>query len=95
MDASSAAAQRAWQPPSDFTREAGLDVKYSPTSNFTIDRTANTDFAQVEADDQQVNLTRFSLFFPEKRLFFQERASIFEYGLGGSDPAGVEPSEAR
>jgi hypothetical protein len=75
----------AWQPSSDFTREAGLDVKYSPTSNFTIDLTANTDFAQVEADDQQVNLTRFSLFYPEKRLFFQERASIFEYGLGGSD----------
>jgi hypothetical protein len=78
-------ARMAWQPSSDFTREAGLDVKYSPTSNFTIDLTANTDFAQVEADDQQVNLTRFSLFFPEKRLFFQERASIFEYGLGGSD----------
>jgi hypothetical protein len=78
-------ARTAWQPSSDFTREAGLDVKYSPTSNFTIDLTANTDFAQVEADDQQVNLTRFSLFFPEKRLFFQERASIFEYGLGGSD----------
>jgi hypothetical protein len=78
-------ARTAWQPSSDFAREAGLDVKYSPTSNFTIDLTANTDFAQVEADDQQVNLTRFSLFFPEKRLFFQERASIFEYGLGGSD----------
>jgi hypothetical protein len=78
-------ARTAWRPASNFTREAGFDVKYSPASNFTLDLTANTDFAQVEADDQQVNLTRFSLFFPEKRLFFQERASIFEYGLGGSD----------
>ncbi|NIM51276.1 MAG: hypothetical protein GTN78_04110 [Gemmatimonadales bacterium] len=65
--------------------EAGLDVKTGITENLTLDLTANTDFAQVEADDQQVNLTRFSLFFPEKRLFFQERASIFEYSLGGFD----------
>ncbi len=43
----------------------------------------NTDFAQVEADDEQVNLTRFSLFFPEKRLFFQERSSTFDFNLGG------------
>ncbi|TFH22697.1 MAG: hypothetical protein E4H10_13320, partial [Bacteroidia bacterium] len=63
--------------------EAGLDVKYSLTSNLTLDLTANTDFAQVEADDQQVNLTRYSLFFPEKRLFFQERSGIFNFSLGG------------
>lgn len=61
--------------------EAGLDVKYSLTSNLTLDLTVNTDFAQVEADDQQVNLTRFSLFFPEKRQFFQERASIFDFSF--------------
>ncbi len=61
--------------------EAGLDLKYSLNSNLTLDLTANTDFAQVEADDQQVNLTRFSLFFPEKRQFFQERASIFDFGF--------------
>src|SRR5512134_3866841 len=48
-----------------------------------MDLTVNTDFAQVEADDQQVNLTRFSLFYPEKRQFFQERASIFEFRTGG------------
>ncbi|MEX1013825.1 MAG: DUF5916 domain-containing protein, partial [Candidatus Paceibacterota bacterium] len=47
--------------------EAGLDVKYGLTNNLTLDLTLNTDFAQVEADDQQVNLSRFSLFFPEKR----------------------------
>ncbi|HWP82873.1 MAG TPA: DUF5916 domain-containing protein [Bacteroidota bacterium] len=64
-------------------REIGFDLKYSLTSNLTLDLTANTDFAQVEADDQQVNLTRFSLFFPEKRLFFQERSSIFDVGMGG------------
>jgi hypothetical protein len=66
-----------------YTREAGLDLRYSPSSNLTLDLTANTDFAQVEADDQQVNLTRFSLFFPEKRQFFQERAAIFDFGMGG------------
>ena len=64
--------------------EVGLDVKYGLTDNLTVDMTLNTDFAQVEADDQQVNLTRFSLFFPEKRLFFQERSSNFDFQLGGS-----------
>jgi hypothetical protein len=65
-----------------FVHEAGLDVKYGLTNNLTLDLTVNTDFAQVEADDQQVNLTRFSLFFPEKRLFFQERASVFDFNFG-------------
>jgi len=61
----------------------GLDVKYNVTSNITADLTFNTDFAQVEVDDAQVNLTRFNLFFPEKRQFFQERASIFDLRVGG------------
>jgi len=65
------------------TRELGLDIKKVLTSNLTLDLTLNTDFAQVEADDQQVNLTRFSLFFPEKRRFFLERASAFDISLGG------------
>ncbi len=64
---------------------AGLDVKYSLTSNLTLDLTVNTDFAQVEADDERVNLTRYSLFFPEKRMFFQERSSIFSFNLGGAE----------
>ncbi len=68
-----------------FNRELGLDIKYGITSNLTLDVTLNTDFAQVEADDQQVNLTRFSLFFPEKRLFFQERSSIFDVPMGGTN----------
>lgn len=63
----------------------GLDVKYALTSNLTLDLTLNTDFAQVEADDQMVNLTRFSLFFPEKRQFFVERSSIFTIRTGYQD----------
>jgi hypothetical protein len=59
--------------------EAGIDIKYGISSNLTLDVTINTDFAQVEADDQQINLTRFSLFFPEKRLFFLERSNIFDF----------------
>jgi len=63
--------------------DIGGDIKMSLTNYLTMDLTVNTDFAQVEADDQQVNLTRFSLFFPEKRQFFQERASLFEFRTGG------------
>jgi hypothetical protein len=58
----------------------GFDVKYSITSRLTFDGTYNTDFAQVEADEQQVNLDRFSLFFPEKRPFFLENAGQFTIG---------------
>jgi len=64
----------------DVLRDVGLDVKYSLTSNLTLDLTWNTDFAQVEADNAQVNLTRFDLFFPEKREFFLERAGEFTFG---------------
>lgn len=64
----------------DFVPEAGLDVKYALSSGLTLDLTVNTDFAQIEADEQQINLTRFSLFFPEKREFFLENASIFQFG---------------
>jgi len=67
----------------DYKLEPGLDLKFNLTSNLTLDLTVNTDFAQVEVDDQQVNLDRFSLFFPEKRLFFQERSSIFDVQTGG------------
>jgi len=65
---------------SEFVKDAGLDVKYSITSNMTLDLTVNTDFAQVEADNVQINLTRFNLFFPEKREFFLERAGLFTFG---------------
>ena len=66
----------------DFVPDAGLDVKYAVGSQMTLDLTVNTDFSQVEADDQQINLTRFSLFFPEKREFFLENANIFQFGPG-------------
>ena len=59
----------------------GFDAKYGITSNLTTDITYNTDFAQVEADEEQVNLTRFSLFFPEKRPFFLEGAGLFDFGV--------------
>jgi Domain of unknown function (DUF5916) len=63
--------------------DAGLDARWSPTSGTMVDATINTDFAQVEVDDEQLNLTRFSLFFPEKRPFFQERAGLFSVSTGG------------
>ena len=64
----------------DFTEEFGLDAKYSITPSLTLDITYNTDFAQVEVDELQVNLDRFSLFFPEKRPFFLENAGQFAVG---------------
>ncbi len=73
----------------DFTRsgdqvdtkgEIGADLKWGIRPNLTLDVTVNTDFAQVEADEEQVNLTRFDLFFPEKRPFFLENASTFQFG---------------
>ena len=64
----------------DFGGDGGLDVKYGVTQNLVADFTLNTDFAQVEADEQQVNLTRFSLFFPEKREFFLENQGLFDFG---------------
>ena len=59
----------------------GFDAKYGITSNLIADLTYNTDFAQVEADQEQVNLTRFNLFFPEKRPFFLEGAGLFDFGV--------------
>lgn len=63
--------------------EVGGDLKYSLTPSLTLDATVNTDFAQVEVDDQQVNLDRFNLFFPEKRPFFLENAGFFSVGNPG------------
>jgi len=61
--------------------DAGVDAKYSITNNLTVDLTVNTDFAQVEADDQKINLTRYSLYFPEKRMFFQEKNDVFDFSF--------------
>ena len=65
--------------------QAGFDVKYGLTPGLTADFTYNTDFAQVEVDEQQVNLTRFSLFYPEKREFFLEGQGVFDFGAGFRD----------
>ena len=65
----------------NFRQELGLDIKYGINNNWNLDLSINTDFAQVEVDDQQVNLSRFSLFFPEKRLFFQERSGVFNFNM--------------
>jgi hypothetical protein len=65
--------------------EAGMDIKFGLSENIVMDLTVNTDFAQVEADDQKFNMTRFSLYYPEKRLFFLERASIFDFNLGSNN----------
>ncbi|MEZ5419609.1 MAG: DUF5916 domain-containing protein [Vicinamibacterales bacterium] len=69
--------------PTDNSVEFGGDLKYSLTPSVTLDGTVNTDFAQVEVDDQQVNLDRFNLFFPEKRPFFLENAGFFSVGNQG------------
>ena len=63
------------------TLETGLDVKTELRPGLVLDVTFNTDFAQVEVDDERVNLTRFDLFFPEKRDFFLENSGIFHFGV--------------
>jgi hypothetical protein len=70
-----------------FDGDFGVDAKYGVTKNLTADFTYNTDFAQVEVDAQQVNLTRFSLFYPEKREFFLEGQGIFDFGGAVSSSA--------
>jgi hypothetical protein len=69
-------------------KEFGVDAKYGLTANLTADVTVNTDFAQVEVDEQQVNLTRFQLSFPEKREFFLEGRGIFDFGRSGNTGGG-------
>src|SRR5206468_12746066 len=66
--------------------DVGADAKYGVTPSLTLDLTYNTDFAQVEVDEQRTNLTRFPLFFPEKRPFFLENAGVFSAGT----PQAVE-----
>ena len=82
----------------DTTATAGGDLKWSVTPSLALDATVNTDFAQVEVDEQQVNLDRFSLFYPEKRPFFLENAGLFTLGSPGevdlffSRRIGIGPS---
>jgi len=76
--------------PRDFGGEVGVDAKFGVTPSLNLDVTVNTDFAQVEVDDQQINLTRFNLFFPEKRPFFLENAGTFGIGTGDSTNRAIE-----
>jgi hypothetical protein len=68
-----------------FDSNYGADLKYAVNSDLTLDVTANTDFAQVESDSEQVNLSRFSLFYPEKREFFLENAQLFNFRGGNGE----------
>ena len=81
----------------DFDGAYGFDSKFGVTPSLNLDLTYNTDFAQVEADDQVVNLTRFNVRFPEKRPFFLENAGLFAAGKQGVDlffsrRIGIDPS---
>ena len=69
----------------DLDGDVGFDAKFGVTPSLNLDLTVNTDFAQVEVDEQQINLTRFNLRFPEKRPFFLENAGLFAVGTGGVD----------
>jgi hypothetical protein len=71
----------------------GLDVKYAVTAGLVADATVNTDFSQVEADEQQINLSRVSLLFPEKREFFLENSGVFQFGPG--EERGVGSTSRR
>lgn len=87
----------------DYFRNVGADLKFRPTSNFTLDMTVNPDFGQIEADESQVNLSANETFFGEKRPFFIEGANIFRTGGGdlfytrriGRAPQGSLPSASR
>ncbi len=86
--------------PTKLDKQVGLDAKYTLTPSVTMDVTVNTDFAQVEVDEQQINFTRFDLFFPEKRPFFLENSGIFDFGtpheteIFFSRRIGIDPSGA-
>ena len=69
----------------DDRAEIGGDLKTALSPNLTLDLTANTDFAEAEVDDQRVNLTRFPLFYPERRGFFVERAGTFTVRTSETD----------
>jgi hypothetical protein len=87
---SSLTTDRVGRPPveNDYKPDAGIDIRYGLSESMTADFTYNTDFAQVEADDAQVNLTRFNLSFPEKREFFLEGSGTFAFGTSGGTGGG-------
>ncbi len=78
----------------DWKTEFGADLKYNLNPRLTLDASVNTDFAQVEADNVQINLERSSLFFPEKREFFLERNDKFDFGFTGFNPTNANFNNA-
>jgi hypothetical protein len=80
----------ALQDKTELRGEWGVDSKFGVSPSLNLDLTYNTDFAQVEVDEQQINLTRFNLFFPEKRSFFLENAGIFSVGKASGRDQAVE-----
>lgn len=75
----------------DIDLEPGLDVFYNITPSLNLTGTINTDFGETEVDERQINLTRFSLFFPEKRSFFLEDVGVFDFASTGPIPPGGIP----
>ena len=75
----------------DFARKPGLDIFYSLTPSLRLTATINTDFGETEVDARQINLTRFSLLFPEKRAFFLEGAGVFSFASTGPETPGGIP----
>ena len=74
----------------------GLDLFYNPTPNLKLTATFNTDFGETEVDARQINLTRFSIFFPEKRSFFLQDAGVFNFATTGVDqPGGIPDTGAE
>lgn len=79
----------------DTSAKAGLDIFYNITPSLKSTTTINTDFGETEVDSRQINLTRFELFFPEKRSFFLENAGVFQVGPNSDDEADVIPFFSR
>jgi hypothetical protein len=75
----------------DFSRKPGLDIFYNITPSLKLTATINTDFGETEVDARQINLTRFSLLFPEKRAFFLEGAGVFSFASTGPETPGGIP----
>jgi len=75
--------------------DVGVDLSYNPTPGFRANLTVNTDFAQTEVDQRQVNLTRFSLFFPEKRDFFLDGSTFLDFGSGFAVSGAFTPFFSR
>jgi hypothetical protein len=76
----------------NFNGKPGLDLFYNLTPSLKMSVTANTDFGETEADARQINLSRFSLFFPEKRAFFLEDAGVFSFSNTAINAAGRVPA---